>query len=73
MHSPPCKEQYIILFLVTTEEKGGEKEAYKEQNDEEANLSSLEMLEREREQRGGVMGISVCGQVPTVGWFKMRL
>ncbi len=35
---------------MTTEEKGGGEEDYKEQNDEEANLSSLETLERGSEQ-----------------------
>lgn len=37
---------------MTTEERGGGEEDYKEQNDEVANLSSLKMLEREKERDG---------------------
>ncbi len=67
-------------MLVTTEEKGGREEDYKEQNDEEANLSGLKTLERERERKGeregigggegkDLMEISLRGEVPSVGEF----
>lgn len=62
---------------MTTEEKGGREEDYKEQNDEEANLSGLKMLERERGSKRGdrgrgskdLMEISLRGEVPSVGEF----